>query len=86
MTRSRDEHRISFRVDDPKLLYEFRALLEHGQQKLIFNTILRDLVRLLKSPKRHIIIGLLADGSMHLEDVSETLVKHKDELKMEGDE
>ena len=82
MTISRDEHRVSFRVDDPELLFEFRALLEHGQQKLIFNSILRDLVRLLKSEKRHIIIGLLTSGDLHLEDISRKLIKHRDELEI----
>jgi len=80
MANSRDEYRISFRVDDPELLFRFRALLEHGQQKLIFNAILRDLVRLLSSDKRHIIIGLLCSGDLHLEDISAKLIKHMDEL------
>ena len=77
MTDIQGDHRVSFKVVDPELLAEFRALVEHGQQKLMFNSVLKDLVRLLKHPKRHIIIGLLCSGDLKLEEYSTKLKEHK---------
>ena len=74
------EDKLSFRVKDPELLKEFRTLVERGQQTLIFNAILKDLVRILKSPKKYIIIGLLCSGDIGIEDISSQLKDHKDEL------
>ncbi len=78
---SNNDNRVSFRVDDLQLLYEFRSLIAHGQQKMMFNAILKDLVRLLKSEKRHIVIGLLCGGDLHLENYVKPLMERKDELK-----
>lgn len=74
------EDKLSFRVKDPELLKEFRTLVERGQQTQMFNAILRDLVRLLKSPKKYLIIGLLCSGDIGVEDISTELKSHKDEL------
>ncbi len=75
-----DEDKLSFRVKDPELLREWRTLVERGQQTLIFNAILKDLVRLLKSEKKYLIIGLLCSGEIGVEDISTELKSHKREL------
>ena len=75
-----NEDKLSFRVKDPELLREWRTLIEKGQQTLIFNAVLRDLVRLLKSPNKYLVIGLFCSGEMKLEDISEKLREHEDEL------
>ena len=71
--------KISFGVDDLELLYEFRALIGHGQQKAIFNALLKDLVRLLKSDKREIAIGLLCSGDLKIEEFSQRFIKYERE-------
>ncbi len=75
-----DEDKLSFRVKDQELLKEWRTLVERGQQTIIFNALLKDLVRLLKSPKKYIIIGLLCSGDLGVADISSKLKEHKDEL------
>ncbi len=75
-----EEDKLSFRVKDPELLKEWRTLVERGQQTTIFNAVLKDLVRLLKSPKKYIIIGLLCSGEIGVEDISSNLKEHKDEF------
>lgn len=75
-----DGDKLSFRVKDPELLKEWRTLVERGQQTAMLNAILRDLVRLLKSEKKYLIIGLLCSGDIGVEDISTQLKDHKDEL------
>ena len=75
-----DDNKLAFRVTDPELLKEWRTLIERGQQTLIFNAVLKDLVRLLKTEKKYLIIGLLCSGEIGIEDISTQLKEHKDEL------
>lgn len=74
------EDKLSFKVRDPELIKKWRTLVERGQQTLIFNAILKDLVRVLDSDKKYIIIGLLCSGEIGVEDISTQLKNHKDEL------
>lgn len=68
--------KISFTVDDIEDLYEFRSLIGHGQQKMIFNALLKDLNRLLRSDKREIAIGLLCSGDLKIEEFSQRFIKY----------